>query len=86
MILMPGAVPLRHISTPAKVTDVLRRLCALEVPESLLKVALAMSHPVTSPSSTMRSTTSTGSICGHCENLCLVAEICAPAHSTLRST
>ena len=38
MILMPGEVPLRHISTPAKVTDVLRRLCALEVPDSLLKV------------------------------------------------
>lgn len=38
MILMPGEVPLRHISTPAKVTDVLRRLCALKVPESLLKV------------------------------------------------
>ncbi|CAL5228541.1 g11695 [Coccomyxa viridis] len=37
MILMPGEVPLRHISTPAKVTDVLRRLCALKVPESLLK-------------------------------------------------
>lgn len=38
MILMPGEVPLRHISTPAKVTDVLRRLCALKVPDSLLKV------------------------------------------------
>jgi len=39
MILMPGEVPLRHISTPAKVTDVLRRLCALEVPDSLLKAS-----------------------------------------------
>ena len=38
MVLMPGEVPLRHISTPAKVTDVLRRLCALKVPDSLLKV------------------------------------------------
>lgn len=40
MILMPGHVPLRHMSTPAKVTDMLRRLCALDVPDSLLKVGI----------------------------------------------
>lgn len=44
MILMPGTVPLRHISTPAKVTDVIRRLCALDVPESLLKASFNALH------------------------------------------
>ena len=82
MVLMPGAVPLRHISTPAKVTDVLRRLCALEVPESLLKASLAMSHPVTPPCCTFRSCPCMVFICGHCEDPCLLAE----ALSTIRST
>ena len=74
MVLMPGAVPLQHISTPAKVTDVLRRLCALEVPESLLKASLAMSHPVKPPSHTVKISTFMLYICEHCENSCLVAE------------
>jgi hypothetical protein len=40
MILMPGTVPLRHISTPARMTEVLRTLCSLDIPDSLLKVCL----------------------------------------------
>ena len=80
MVLMPGAVPLRHISTPAKVTDVLRRLCALEVPETLLKAGLAMSHPVSPPSHILKSSTCMVSVCGHCEDPCLVAE---PLHTIL---
>ena len=54
MVLMPGAVPLRHVSTPAKVTNVLRRLCALEVPESLLKASLTIPHPMTPPCYTLQ--------------------------------
>ena len=38
MMLTPGPVPLRHMSTPAKVVDMLRALCALDVPDALLKV------------------------------------------------
>ncbi|KAK9902104.1 hypothetical protein WJX75_004561 [Coccomyxa subellipsoidea] len=37
MILQPGEVPLRHVSTPAKMTEVLRTLCGLTIPEVLLK-------------------------------------------------
>ena len=68
MVLMPGAVPLRHISTPAKVTDVLRRLCALEVPEALLKASLAMSHPASPLSHTMKPSTCMTAIYRHFES------------------
>jgi hypothetical protein len=42
MMLTPGPVPLRHISTPAKVVEVLRTLCGLDVPDALLKVPDAL--------------------------------------------
>ena len=38
MMLTPGPVPLRHMATPAKLVDMLRALCALDVPDALLKV------------------------------------------------
>lgn len=37
MVLQPGEVPLRHVSTPAKMTEVLRTLCGMTIPDVLLK-------------------------------------------------
>ena len=45
MMLMPGPIPLRHIATPAKVVEVLRVLCNLDVSDTLLKVTLQLSLP-----------------------------------------
>lgn len=38
MMLTPGPIPLRHIATPAKVVEILRVLCNLDVSDTLLKV------------------------------------------------
>ncbi|BDA51101.1 probable protein STIP1 homolog at C-terminar half [Coccomyxa sp. Obi] len=37
MILQPGEVPLRHVSTPARMAEVLRTFCDLDIPDVLLK-------------------------------------------------
>ncbi|EIE21274.1 hypothetical protein COCSUDRAFT_17854 [Coccomyxa subellipsoidea C-169] len=34
MVLQPGEVPLRHVSTPAKMTEVLRTLCGMTIPDA----------------------------------------------------
>lgn len=41
MILQPGDLPLRHVSTPAKLTEVLRTFCRVDIPDVLLKVISA---------------------------------------------
>ena len=42
MVLSPLGVLLSHINTIAKVTEVLRSVGGFEVPESLLKVSMAL--------------------------------------------
>ncbi len=44
MILQPGEVPLRHVSTPARMAEVLRTFCELDIPDALLKVLHAHQH------------------------------------------
>ena len=51
MMLTPGPVPLRHISTPAKMVEVLRVLCSLDIPDALLKVACCMGRIHVQPAS-----------------------------------